>query len=436
MNSYSDTLTYLYKLQHRGMKFGLRNTRTLLASVGNPHERFHSIHIAGTNGKGSTASFLASIVMESGYKTALYTSPHLLRFTERIRINGKEISQRRLVKYANLLRPAIESVRATFFEATTCIAFQYFADEEVDLAVIETGLGGRLDATNVVLPLVSVITNVSLEHREYLGNTMASIAREKGGIIKAGIPCVTGSEDDEVISVVREIARKKRARFFEARKIVSMESKYQHGQEVIAHIHSDNIHVQYARFGLAGIHQLRNARVAVAALEILCRNRSLISKFRSIRSTAVARGLRNVRSNTGIRGRLETLGRNDRYILDVAHNPAGVRMLVDVLLKMGLKDLMVVFGVMRDKEYPPMVQELARIARVFVAVAPKIARALPSRKLSGYLKKSGWEAVRADSVAEGIRMADKLAERDGKVLVTGSHFVVSDALATLERKKA
>ncbi len=436
MNSYSDTLTYLYSLQHRGMKFGLQNTRTILASVGNPHETFPSIHIAGTNGKGSTAAFLASIAMEGGYKTGLYTSPHLLRFTERIRINGKEIAQRRLVGYAKLLRPAIESVRATFFEATTCIAFQYFADEEVDLAIVETGLGGRLDATNVLVPLISVITNVSLEHREYLGNTTAAIAREKGGIIKPGIPCVSGSEDNEVNIVLRKIAKKKQAGFFEARRIVSIHSKYQPGRGVITNLQSDHINVRASQLGLVGSHQIRNARLAVATLEILRRSKSLLPRFGNLRGAAVARGLHHVRANTGIRGRLETLGRNKRYILDVAHNPAGVRTLVDVLLQMGLKDLVVVFGVLRDKEYVPMLQELAKIASVFVAVAPKKARALTPRKLATHLKKSGWKTERADSVSGGIRIADEIAGRKGRVLVTGSHFVVSEALATLARKKA
>ena len=436
MNSYSNTLEYLYSLQHRGMKFGLRNTRTLLASVGNPHERFPSIHIAGTNGKGSTASFLASIAMEAGYRTALYTSPHLLRFTERIRINGKEITQRRLIGYAKLLRPAIESVRATFFEATTCIAFQYFADEEVDLAIIETGLGGRLDATNVLVPLISVITNVSLEHREYLGNTLTAIAREKGGIIKAGIPCITGSENIEVNTVLRKLAKKKEAGFFQAGKIVSIHSKQQRGRGVVTSLRSNNINVPVGRTGLAGSHQIVNARLAVATLEVLRRNRELRSTFEKIPSAAVGRGLRHVRANTGIRGRLETLGRKQRYILDVAHNPAGVQTLVEVLLQMGLSNLVVVFGVMRDKEYVPMLQELAKIAKIFVAVAPKMPRAMASRKLATHLKKSGWKTVRADSVSEGIKIADEIAGRSGRVLATGSHFVVSEALATLTRKKA
>lgn len=164
-------LRYLYGLQYRGMKFGLRNIRALLASAGHPERAFPSIHVAGTNGKGSTSAFLASVLREAGCRTGLYTSPHLIRFTERITVNGREIAQNRLAYYVAVLRPAIEKAGATFFEATTCVAFLYFADEGVDIAVVEAGLGGRLDATNVLRPLVSVITNVSFDHREFLGNT-------------------------------------------------------------------------------------------------------------------------------------------------------------------------------------------------------------------------------------------------------------------------
>ena len=176
MPTYQQTLQYLYRLQWRGMKFGLRNTRRLLQYAGHPERRFASVHLAGTNGKGSTSAFLASIAVEGGLKTGLYTSPHLLRFTERIRVNGAELSEERLVYYVKDLRRVIESVHATFFEATTCIAFRFFADENVDLAVVETGLGGRFDATNVLFPLASVITSIGLDHTQYLGSTPEQIA--------------------------------------------------------------------------------------------------------------------------------------------------------------------------------------------------------------------------------------------------------------------
>src|SRR5512135_1725144 len=209
MTSYSASLRYLYGLQGRGMKFGLRNIRNLLTFAGDPEAKFPSIHVAGTNGKGSTAAFLASAFMEAGYSTGLYTSPHLVRFTERITINGRQISEGRLAKYVGALRSAIEKTGATFFEATTCVAFQYFADEEVDIAIIEVGLGGRLDATNTLAPLACVITSIGFDHMEYLGPTIPSIAAEKGGIVKSRTPVVIGPIARSAERTISEIARKR-----------------------------------------------------------------------------------------------------------------------------------------------------------------------------------------------------------------------------------
>ncbi len=225
MSTYHSTLSFLYSLQYRGMKLGLRNVRTLVRAAGNPERGFSSIHIAGTNGKGSTSSFIASCFMSAGYRTGLYTSPHLERFNERIRIDGRQIPDAEIVRITKMLRPAIQKTKATFFEATTAIAFCWFAEQGVDVAVIETGLGGRLDATNVVRPMISVITNVALDHQEYLGNTLRKIAREKGGIIKPRTPVVTASEDRNVLRVLKAIARRRKATFYQARRVIRLDQK-------------------------------------------------------------------------------------------------------------------------------------------------------------------------------------------------------------------
>ena len=432
MNTYSETLEYLYRLQRRGMKFGLRNIETLLASVGNPHRRFQSIHIAGTNGKGSTAAFLSSILMESGYKTGLYTSPHLQRFTERIRINGKEISQRRLVSYAQQLRPAIESTKATFFEATTCIAFQYFADEHVELAVIETGLGGRLDATNVLSPMISVITNIGLEHREYLGNTITAITREKAGIIKRGIPCVTGSGDKHVLKVLNATCARTNTKLHQAGGIVSTTTGPGKGQRTT--FRTKPWTIRNVRLGLAGPHQVQNASLAVACLAVLKGRADSPPPFERVKRASVKTGLERVSANSGIRARLETLGLNGRYIVDVAHNPDGSRTLVDALELQHVGGLIVVFGVMKDKEYLPMLRELARVGKAFVAVAPAMDRALNPRKLCGEMRRLGLEARWAGSVGQGLGIAIRMAGTQGRVLVTGSHYVVGEAYPRLRKK--
>ncbi len=311
------------------MKLGLRNIRVLMKHAGHPERRFPCIHIAGTNGKGSTASFLASIAMEGGYKTGLYTSPHLLRFTERIKVNGKELSDERLVYYIEVLRPAIEASHATFFEAATAVAFLFFADECVDLAVVETGLGGRFDATNIVVPLVSVITNVAFDHTEHLGNTLPKIAREKGGIIKTGVPVVTGTGDRRVLEVFQTIARRKNTRVYHvdriARVVPAGERRRRHAFRLTTGLMRGHEVVP----GLTGEHQVTNARLAIAAYDLVLRTTG--RQFGRISKAAIVRGLARVRQNTGLRGRLERVTRPGNILLDVAHNPAGIETLVQSL---------------------------------------------------------------------------------------------------------
>jgi dihydrofolate synthase/folylpolyglutamate synthase len=408
--------------------------RHLLKSVNNPENRFPSIHIAGTNGKGSTSAFLASIAMEAGHKTGLYTSPHLIRFTERIRINGKEIAERRLVEYVKALRTAIEEVHATFFEATTCIAFQYFADERVDVAIIEAGLGGRLDSTNVLKPMASVVTNIGLDHTDILGKTIGAIAREKGGIIKPGIPCVTGSTDFRAIRVLHRIATQKGAAFRQAQNIVKSTAVGDHGSWIS--LSSRSFSIRKARLGLAGPHQFMNAQLALATLEVLKHQQACLSFARRIDTTAVRRGLMQVVRNTGLRGRLETFGRQARYIMDVAHNTPGIRSLVDTLQTLGYKNLVVVFGVMKDKDYPAMLKELSRIAAIVIPVAPTSKRALSPRRLLAHIRSKGIPAKFGGTVQDGLRSAKRYYSRPSPILVTGSHYVVGEALEFLDHKKA
>lgn len=431
MNSYKATQQYLYGLQHRGMKFGLRNIRYLLQCVENPERRFRSIHIAGTNGKGSTAAFLASILMEAGYKTALYTSPHLVRFTERIRIDGHEIPEWKLVSYAKQLRPAVERVRATFFEATTCIAFRYFADEEVDVAIIEAGLGGRLDSTNVLAPMASVITNIGLDHTDILGKTIGAIAREKGGIIKRGVACVTASEDKTALAQLRKIARDRHSTLGLAGQIVTCAIDEESPESVS--FQSRSFSVRDVNVGLKGKHQLHNARLAVATLDVLKRDRKFRFLTRRINNATVCRGLEHVVKNTGIRGRLETFGRSPQYVLDVAHNPAGIHTLTEALRLRGSKPFTVVFGVMRDKDYPSMIDALAPAAIRIIAVAPTTERALSARILFKHLRSRNLPGRYGGSVAKGLMLARSFGTA---VLITGSHYVVGEALKYLRSKKA
>jgi dihydrofolate synthase / folylpolyglutamate synthase len=426
---YRSTLTYLYGLQYRGIKYGLRNIQKLLTACGNPERDFQSIHIAGTNGKGSTSTFLASMMQEAGYRTGLYTSPHLVKFTERIKINGVEIPEKRLVEYARQMRPLIEKNRATFFEATTCIAFRYFADEGIDIGIIETGLGGRLDATNVLVPLVSVITNVALDHMEYLGATIPAIAREKAGIIKRGVPVVTASTSDAALRVMRSVARKRGSSFFEIRKAMRIEVKGVREGSAVVKMNTRGYKLASLRLGHKGQHQVANASIAVLAAEIAAKE----GRLDRITPAVMVRGLRNVVKNTGLEGRMQSLIHNGvQVMLDVAHNPDGMKALADSLSARGAIYPVAVFGIVQDKNARAVLDELRRVAEFLVVVEPKTERARKAREIFDIATEQGIPAVLGGSVAKGLRLGLKRvrtkprAER--RLLVAGSHYVVGEAL--------
>lgn len=404
--------------------------RHLLATVGNPERSFPSIHIAGTNGKGSTAAFLASIFMESKYITALYTSPHLVRFTERIKINGIEIDEKRIVQYTEVIRPAVESVQATFFEATTCMAFMYFADEGVDIAILEAGLGGRLDSTNVVHPLVSIITNVSYDHTEYLGATLGAIASEKAGIIKQNVPCITGAHQSDVLDTIRRIAVAKRSPVYQNDELASLRNAKEANGSFKISVTTKHLHLFDVLVALPGIHQIQNALTAVAASELVLRSRK--TAFSRLNSMRVGRGLERVRKNTGLHGRFETLRRGKRYIFDVAHNPDGIKKLVSTLARQSQKNYIVVVGVMADKDYDEMLAHLAEFSPLIIPVRPRTKRALSVAKLSQAARRAGLRVRTGGSVQRGLFLAARHAKMGGMIVVTGSHYVVGEAIEYLK----
>lgn len=426
MKSPRDAIAYLYGLQYRGMKFGLRGIRMLLNAIGNPERRIESIHIAGSNGKGSTAAFIAAAMRSAGYRTGLYTSPHLVAFNERIRINGIPIADGRILDYVRSLRPAIERHRTTFFEAVTAIAFRYFADEEVDCAVIETGLGGRLDATNVLTPRVSVITEISLEHTQLLGNSLAEIAYEKAGIIKHRVACISGVRTPAARDVIRRVCRQRKSRLIDVSggsisllrsDLRGLEASFALRGRVLGNV----------EIGLPGSHQARNALVALGTLW------ELMDQGLHLRELDIRRGFARVVAMTGLRGRMTVVRRRPMIIMDVAHNPAAVARLTHCLRELGLKNLTVVFGVMKDKAFRRMIGMLAGIARRAIAVQPLTDRARPAGEVAEVFRSRGVKVTSAGTVRDGMKLARERAGR-GAVLVTGSHFVVGEALAFLERK--
>lgn len=430
MKTFPESVRFLYGLEKFGMKFGLEGIRSLLLSIDNPHRSFSCIHVAGTNGKGSTSSMLASIFTAAGYRTGLFTSPHLVSFTERIRIDGKPISTKEVVRITNLLVRQIRKQRATFFEATTAMAFKYFADSKVDIAIIETGLGGRLDSTNVVIPLVSVITNVSMEHTEILGESIEKIAWEKGGIIKGTIPCVTGIQSAKPLRVIRKIAKARKAPLFvAAAERVKIRSSTLTGIKIEATV-GDSLY-RNLRISLAGNHQAMNAALVLHTLEVLKREGKHVIKESQIR-----RGLNNVQRFSGLQARLSVVQRRPLIVADVAHNPEGVRRMVDSLKDLGIGGVCLIFGVVRDKNYESMIASLKEITRYAILATPATDRARSLSDLVLEFERQEINVVEAVShVGKAVERALVLAAKKMPILITGSHFVVGEALSALGRRK-
>lgn len=386
------------------MKFGLRNINALLRYCGNPHRKFKSIHVAGTNGKGSTSSMIAAILTAAGYKVGLYTSPHLIKFNERIRINGRMISDADVAQYTKKLKPQIHKVKSTFFEATTAIAFQYFADQHVDIAVIETGLGGRLDSTNVIKPIASVITSIGKDHTEHLGNTLEAIAKEKAGIIKQNVPVILGNIKGRALNVICSAAKEKRA------PVVS----------------SSHIRLPTAiNLQLKGKHQIVNAKMALAAVAVA-------SKYLLVGDYAVRQGLEHTVKYTGLRARLELIKKRPAVLLDVAHNPDGIKILVSELQKLPYKKFVVLFAVMKDKDYTTMLRHFKKLHHVIIATQPATERALPSAELFRSMKGLFFNAYHEPNIAMAIAKGKRLAGKKGLLVITGSHYLVGEALQELE----
>lgn len=410
------------------MKFGLRGIRALLRTLGHPEQHFPTVHIAGTNGKGSTAAILASMFTAAGYKTGLYTSPHIIDFTERIRINGKPIARREVVRHTRVLRPLVQRYRTTFFETVTAMAFRHFAEQKVDIAVIETGLGGRLDATNVLTPLISVITNVGLEHTEILGRTIPKIAFEKAGIIKPRTLCITGERSAEALRVFRRIASLQKAPLVVVRGRSKVAQASLRGTKFDLGVGKTNYKNLF--LSLAGDHQIGNAALAVAIVDFLKGQ----GRF-SMTEEMIRKGLKNVELYSGIQGRLSIVHRKPLMIADVAHNPDAVRVLVTSLQRLHVRNVVLLFGVSRDKDYLTMIETLKPIVERVVVVAAKTERARPADELKQAFVRAGIPSLSERSVREGVVRARELVRRGQAVLVTGSHFVVGEALAYLRRKK-
>jgi dihydrofolate synthase/folylpolyglutamate synthase len=419
--NYAETLTYLYQnlpmFQRVGavaFKSDLTNTLSLCKALGNPQNKFKSIHIAGTNGKGSSSHMLASVLQAAGYKTGLYTSPHLKEFTERIRINGIEVDQDFVVDFVARIKPLIEEIQPSFFEITVAMAFDYFAYQKVDVAVIEVGLGGRLDSTNIITPTLSLITNISWDHMDLLGDTLKKIAGEKAGIIKTNVPVVIGERQPEVEEVFRVKSQECNSRITFASDLYNVTQESEGSYSIRHDDHHYTVEVD-----LKGGYQTRNIAGVLACVSELRKMGFIIS------DQQIAIGLKNVMQRTGLRGRWQILGRNPLIICDTGHNEAGISEIMKQINQTRHHQLHMVLGFVRDKDISRVLSLLPTSATYYFCAA-SIPRAMPSEELKQKAEGVGLNGNAFRNVNDAIRAAKANSAYDDLIFVGGSTFVVAE----------
>lgn len=428
---YQQTLQYLYNIapmfQQVGSgayKAGLTTTYQLDEYFGHPHHKFKTIHIAGTNGKGSTSHTLAAILQSAGYRTGLFTSPHLLDFRERIRINGECISEKFVIDFVEQYKSFFELLHPSFFELTTAMAFHYFALSKVDIAVIEVGMGGRLDCTNIITPMLSLITNISLDHTQFLGQTLTEIAGEKAGIIKPQIPVIVSETVPETHSVFVNKAIELHApiTFANEKPIIHTTTYDSEGSPIYQTADGHKF-----RGELQGDYQLMNMNLVLSAIKELQHQGLYIT------NAHINRGLSSVNELTGLRGRWQILGTHPYIVCDTGHNIGGISQIVKQLKRYKYHRLHIVIGMVNDKDISGVLQLLPKDATYYFTCA-SVARALPATQMKNLGKKAGLTGLSYESVDKAFNSACKAATQDDFIYVGGSTFIVADLLRFLEKK--
>lgn len=427
--SYDETVTYLFncappfqQIGGAGYKEGLSTTIALDNHLGNPHRKFRTIHIAGTNGKGSTSHTLAAILMECGYKVGLYTSPHLTDFRERIKVNGSMASEEYVIDFVTRHKEFFEPLQPSFFELTTAMAFNYFAEQEVDVAIIEVGLGGRLDCTNIITPELSVITNISLDHTQFLGSTHAAIASEKAGIIKHGIPVVIGETTPETREVFARRAEEVGASITFAEdeqfltKATAVTDGYEFQTEIFGTFHGE----------LAGSYQTKNCNTILSVLK------RLQEKGYAITADTVRKGFTNVCSLTGFMGRWQKIAESPRTICDAGHNVGGIKYITEQLAKEKYDTLRIVFGMVSDKDITTVLGMMPQNAAYYFTQA-SIKRAMPAEELQEKAAAFGLKGSCHPTVEAALHKAKEESSPEDLIFVGGSCFIVADLLVSLKK---
>ena len=419
--SYQTALKFIFDREHFGIKLGIKNIGNFLADVGDPHRTFKSVHIAGTNGKGSTAANIDSIMRQAGFQVGIFTSPHLVDFRERICVDGKQISKKYIGEFIKKHKKVIEKNQITFFEVCTALAFCYFAFKKVDLAVVETGLGGRLDATNTLLPELSIITDISFDHTNVLGNTLTKIAYEKAGIIKKGRPVLIGTMKPEPRKEIIRVGKRRNARIIYQKlgTISNTDSSFNFDYK------SNDFSFKKLRSSLPGQHQIVNSALAISAVNILNQNGFNINK----------REMRKGLKATSWPGRFEItkMKYGPTVILDVGHNPAGVKAMSQCFKKQfpGRK-ADIIFGSVRNKNLEKTIKYLVSIANTIEIVKLKTNRGVEPKEIVSLLKKNKFIATASESVDFSAKKLINSANSDDIIIICGSHFIIGEYLENRE----
>ncbi|MFN0047788.1 MAG: bifunctional folylpolyglutamate synthase/dihydrofolate synthase [Cytophagales bacterium] len=424
--NYEEVLTFIYhklpmyhKIGSFAYKPGLENIEKICQKIGNPQQNFKSIHIAGTNGKGSTSHMIAAMLQCQGYKTGLYTSPHLKNFTERIKINGVEVETNFITNFINLNLAVIEELRPSFFEITTAMAFQYFAEKEVDFAVIEVGLGGRLDSTNIITPLLSIITNISYDHQDLLGDTLPEIAFEKAGIIKARVSVVIGEDQPEVRKVFIDKAQTENAPIFFTNDIFVEDKGLVDGTRIANVKVKNELEFTNVKCGLAGNYQLKNIKGVLKAWQVLNEQSITIEKENLLKA------LLEVTRLTNLKGRWQILNNKPLTICDTGHNEAGIKDIVAQIESMKYEKLYFIIGMVKEKDHDKILS-LLPLKAYYIFTQPAIERALKATELQEKAIRYQLKGEIIENVNMAIAKANTLAGQNDLIFIGGSTFVVAE----------
>lgn len=430
--NYQETIDYLFNVtplfQNIGKdayKEGLDNTIILDNHFNNPHKKFRTIHIAGTNGKGSCSHTIAAILQSAGYKTGLYTSPHLIDFSERIKVNGEPVEKEFVIDFVKQNKDFFEPLHPSFFELTTAMAFLYFAEKKVDVAVIEVGLGGRLDCTNIITPDLSIITNISFDHTQFLGNTLKDIAKEKAGIIKEKKPVIIGEYTPETKTVFEDKAKSTNSDiiFAEDNKLIN---GYKQTENGLLLYKSDKIKDLYGE--LNGLYQVKNTNTILNAVY------KLIELGYNIDETNIKNGFRNVCHLTGLMGRWQKLEENPTIICDTGHNIGGMKYIVEQLSRMKYDKLHIIIGMVNDKDISGVISLLPKNAKYYFTQA-SVKRALPAEKVKEIANNHGLKGEAYSSVEKALTIAKNNAKENDLIFIGGSTFIVADLIVLYKSHK-